>query len=228
MSLAPKIDEVRQFANNHQPAIMCFTETWLKDTVDNNVIFIDHYSVVRRDRTHAQHGGVCMYVRASTPVTILTEYNVEDIEILWCKLRPSRLPRGFSHLIVATVYHPPTADDNVLINHITDTLSKIESTMPHAAIIIAGDFNRLNINQITNQFRLKQLVKFPTRSERTLDLILTNLAKFYQNPEKKPPFGLSDHFTVTMFPIVRPSSSNKKKLIPDYQCAKGTRAHLKP
>jgi hypothetical protein len=44
-------------------------------------------------------------------------------------------------------------------------------------------------NQITNQFRLKQLVKFPTRGERTLDLILTNLAKFYQNPEKKPPLA---------------------------------------
>ena len=43
------------------------------------------------------------------------------------------------------------------------------------------------------------MVKFPTGGERTLDLILTNLAKFYQNPEKKPPFGLSDHFTVTMF-----------------------------
>ena len=91
----------------------------------------------------------------------------------------SNVMSHFSHLIVATVYHPPTADDNVLINHITDTLSKIESTMPHAAIIIAGDFNCLNINQITNQFRLKQLVKFPTRGERTLDLILTNLAKFY-------------------------------------------------
>jgi hypothetical protein len=69
------------------------------------------------------------------------------------------------------------------------------------------------INQITNQFRLKQLVKFPTRGERTLDLILTNSAKFYQNPEKKPPFGLSDHFTVTIFPNLRPSSSNTKKLI---------------
>jgi hypothetical protein len=64
-----------------------------------------------------------MYVRASTPVTILTEYDVKDVEILWCKVRSSPLPRGFSHLIVATVYHPPTADDNVLINDITDTLS---------------------------------------------------------------------------------------------------------
>jgi hypothetical protein len=155
-----------------------------------------------------------MYVRESIPVTILTEYDVEDVEILWCKLRPSRLPRGFSHLIVATVYRPPTADDGLIINHITDTLSKIESAMPNAAIIIVGDFNRLNINQIANQFRLKQLVKFRTRGEveRTLDLILTNLAKFYQKPEKNPPFGLSDHFTVTISPLVRPSSTNSKKL----------------
>ena len=60
---------------------MCFAETWLKDTVDNNVIFIYHYSIVRKDRTRAQHGGVCMYVRVSTPDTILTEYDV-DVDIL--------------------------------------------------------------------------------------------------------------------------------------------------
>ena len=56
-------------------------------------------------------------------------------------------------------------------------------------------FSRLNVKQIINQFHLKQLVKFPTKGNRTLDLILINLDKFYQSP-KKPPFGLSDHFTV--------------------------------
>ncbi len=181
MSLSPKIDELRQFAKDHEPTIMCFTETWLKDIVDNNAISIDHYSLIRKDRIRAQHGGVCLYVRDSIPATVLTEYDVGEVEILWCKLRPNRLPRGFSHLIVATVYHPPTADDALLISHIIDTLSKIESTMPNAAIIIAGDFNRLNIKQIANQFRLKQLVKFPTRGERTLDLILTN---FQIQPKK--------------------------------------------
>ena len=59
--------------------------------------------------------------------------------------------------------------------------------MPNAAIIITGDFNRLNVKQIINQFRLKQLVKFPTRGNRALDLILTNLDKFYQTP-KNPAF----------------------------------------
>ena len=133
-----------------------------------------------------------MYVRASIPVTIISEYNSDDVEILWGKLRPRRLPRGFSYLIVATVYHSPTGDDASITYHITNILSKIESTMPNAAIIVAGGFNRLNIKQNVNQFRMKQLVKFPTRGDCTLGLILTNLGKFYQNPTKDPPFGLSD------------------------------------
>ena len=36
--------------------------------------------------------------------------------------------------------------------------------------------------------------------ELTLDLILTNLDKFYQSPKKLPPFGLSDHFTIFTTP----------------------------
>ena len=59
MSLAPKIDELRQFAKDHEPVIMCFTETSLKDTVDSNAISIDHYSLVRKDRIRAQEF-VCM------------------------------------------------------------------------------------------------------------------------------------------------------------------------
>ena len=129
-----------------------------------------------------------LYVRDSIPTIIILEYDRDDVEILWCKLQPRRLPRGFSHLIVATVYPHLTADDASITSHIIDILSKIESSMPNAAIIIAGDFDRLNVKQIINQFRLKQLVKFPTRDNRTLDMILTNLDKFYQSP-KKTPFG---------------------------------------
>jgi hypothetical protein len=85
--------------------------------------------------------------------------------------------------------------------------------MPNAAIILAGDFNRLNTAQITIQFHLKQLVKFPTRGERTLDLILTNLNKFYQAPTKDPPFGLSDHYTVILpLETVRSHTMQKEQL----------------
>ena len=95
--------------------------------------------------------------------------------------------RGFSYVIVEVVYHPPTDDDQQMINYLINTLYEIESSIPNAAIILTGDFNRLNITQVATQFHLKQLVKFPTPAERTLDLILTNLNKFYQAPTKEPP-----------------------------------------
>ena len=66
---------------------------------------------------------------------------------------------------------------------------------------------------MATQFHLKQLVKFPTRAGRTLDLILTNLNKFYQAPTKDPPFGLSDHNTVSTTPRNRKKSYNAKKAV---------------
>ena len=108
-------------------------------------------------------------------------------------------------------YHPPTADDEQMTNYLINTLPEMESSIPDAAIILARDFNRLNIAKVTTQFHLKQLVKLPTRRERTLDLILTNLNKFYQDPTKDPPFGISDHNTVSITPRNRKKSYNEKK-----------------
>ena len=214
MSLSPKIDEIRLYVQDHVPNIMCFTETWLKDTVENSVIHIRNYTLVRKDRIYAQHGGVCLYIKDTIPFTVLREYERDiSIEVLWCKLCSRRLPHGFSYIIVGVVYHPPTADDQQMINYLINTLSEIESSIPNAAIILTGDFNRLNIAQVATQFHLGQLVKFPTRAERTLDLILTNLNKFYHAPTKDPPFGLSDHNTVCITPRNRKKSYNAKKAV---------------
>ena len=175
---------------------------------------IRNYTLLREDRIYAQHGGVCFYIKDTVPFTVLREYERDtSIEVLWCKLCPRRLPRDFSYIIVGVVYHPPTADDEQMINYLINTLSEIESSIPNAAIILTGDFNRLNIAQVATQFHLKQLVKFPTRAGRTLDLILTNLNKFYQAPTEDPPFGLSDHNTVSITPRNRKKSYNAKKAV---------------
>ena len=74
MPLSPKIDEIRLYVQDHVPDIMCFTETWLKDTVENSVIHIRNYTLVRKDRIYAQHGGVCLYIKDTIPFTVLREY----------------------------------------------------------------------------------------------------------------------------------------------------------
>ena len=85
-------------------------------------------------------------------------------------------------------------------SHLFQTLSEVEAKFYSCGIIIAGDFNRLNVNQIIKHFRLKQIVKSPTRGEAILDLILTNMHESYKSPQILPPIGLSDHNTVVVSP----------------------------
>ena len=51
-----------------------------------------------------------------------------------------------------------------------------------------------------------------TRGNNTLDLVLTNLHKFYKPKpaEVFPPFGLSDHKTIAIYPDVRPPKSSSR------------------
>ena len=118
-------------------------------------------------------------------------------------LRPYGLPRGMPCIVVANVYHPQTecgASDAEMLSFLYDSMSHIEARFPSCDILIAGDFSRLDTRGFQNAFQLKQIVKFPTRGDRTLDHILTNMKSFYKN---RPAFGLSDHITVELYPLDR-------------------------
>ena len=119
------------------------------------------------------------------------------------KLRPVRLPRGCNSIVVGTLYHPPSASDPALMEYLIKCLLTIESCYPNCGILFAGDFNRLQITCIRNNFQLKQIVHFPTRGRRTLDLIFTNISEYYQDPIKRPPFGISDHASIELQPKER-------------------------
>ena len=70
------------------------------------------------------------------------------------------------------------------------------------------DFNKLKVSRIQNAFELKQVAQFPTRGRNILDLILTDLDKFYDSPRKLPPFGLSDLDPVFVPPLARSQVPN--------------------
>ena len=55
-----------------------------------------------------------------------------------------------------------------------DSYTKAEALYSDFGIVLMGDVNRLKTSSISRLFKLKQLVKFPTRGRRTLDVILTN------------------------------------------------------
>ena len=159
MSLAPKIDEIRVAIKDANVDVACFTETWLREHINDNVIAIPGYNIIRRDRKQHQHGGVCMYINKTIKCEILDELSDEKFEVIWVKLRPYRLPRGMSCIVVANVYHPQTecgASDAEMLSFLYESMSSIEARFPSCGFLIAGDFNRLDTSGFQNAFQLKQ------------------------------------------------------------------------
>jgi hypothetical protein len=108
MSLAPKIDEVREVVRPRgEFQFISIVETWLHNHIHDNVVNLQGYNLIRRDRTSGQHGGVCMYIEDAIDFERLDEISNDLFEVLWINMRMSRLPRGFSNLVIGTVYHPP-------------------------------------------------------------------------------------------------------------------------
>ena len=217
MSLAPKIDEIAYTIKTVDADIGLFTETWLCDTVPDIFININHYQLYRRDRVNRLHGGVCMYVKDSIHCKILEELNHSDHEVLWANLRTKRLPRGISNIIVAVVYQPPAADDATMKDYLISSLEILEIKYPNCAIVLAGDFNKTLLPLLQSAvkvFQLKRVVDFPTRGDRTLDQIFTNLTEYFSSPCSLPAFGLSDHQTIFILArICDKTSKPKRKLI---------------
>ena len=207
MSLVPKLTEVQEFMNRNKIDLAFITETWLRGLIADSVVNSPEYTILRRDRATDSHGGVCLYIK--------NDHFKYNHEILWAHLKPTRLPRGFSDLVAATVYHPKqsTANDNSLREHLFDSLTVVEARYPNCVLVICGDFNRFNTQRLTNHFRLKQIVKAPTRKDATLDLIMTNLHSHYCEPGAFPPFGLSDHATVLATPRIRCKGAKSEKYI---------------
>ena len=180
--------------------LVCLTETWLKDCIQDEVVSISGFNIVRLDRKSQIHGRVCTYINESIQFSLMDDLVDPAFEVLWIKIRPSRLPRGFNCIIVGTVYHPPSASDSEMLNYLINCLSSIEAQSPNSGILLLGDFNKLKVTKLKSSFKLKQIITFPTRGSNTLDLILNNLHEFYNSPVQRPPFGLSDHMTIDLQP----------------------------
>ena len=213
MSLAPKIDEIAFTIHQKDIQVAFFTETWLKDSITDDPVAISGYQLFRLDRKNKQHGGVCLYVKNAIETKILSVLHNDEYEVLWCILRLKRLPRGFSNIIAGVLYHPPGANNTEMKEYLKSSLETIETCYPNSGIVLAGDFNQLDFKSTAKLFNLKPAIIFPTRGSNTLDQIFTNLKKFYNPAESGPPFGLSDHVTITMHPAKRVNLRPQKTTI---------------
>ena len=213
MSLSPKIDEVSHVVQNANFDLVCISETWLQQHIPDSAVAINGYNLIRRDRQETIHGGVCMYVKETIPFSILDNLNDENglLEVLWMKLRPTRLPRGISSIVAGVVYHPPKAANSPMLDYLTKCQIELEAKLPNCGIVVLGDLNQLNEARLKSNFNLKQIVHFPIRGKSFLDRMLTNLKDYYDPPMERPKFGLSDDSSVEVQPKQRAKNLDQNK-----------------
>ena len=198
-SINNKYDELAILCKDQSVDLIFLTESWC--TEDTITTPLSGYACIRHDRNNGQRGGgVMCYVNESIPYKHWTDLDHVDHETLWITLRPYRLPRCYSQLILGIIYHPPKAKNFELSCHISRTLDTLLNRHPNAGIILTGDFNHFQDKYITNQYIIVQIVNKPTRDDKILDKIYTNMCDIFNSVAILPPIATSDHRAVLLQP----------------------------
>ncbi|KAM8863327.1 uncharacterized protein AB9W97_018228 [Spinachia spinachia] len=106
-----------------------------------------------------------------------------------------------SETAVTAAYIPPDANARLAMKELHAAISKQQTLHPEAAFIVAGDFNHSNLKTVLPKFH--QHVSCPTRGDKTLDHVYTNMADAYK-ADPLPHLGQSDHLSLFLLPKYTP------------------------
>ena len=159
-----KIDELYCLVNTERFDVICITETWLSPEVPDSVYQMPDFLIFRRDRLDRMGGGVMFYVRPClNPRSIVPcVASANEFELLWILLRPARLPRPLSVIIVAVLYCPPWYDRQTkkqLTEHIISCIDALNRRYDHPGFLFTGDFNSLDTGFFEADCTLGNLLK---------------------------------------------------------------------
>ncbi len=204
----------KDFSNS---AALCFTETWLNDTIPDSVLHLPNFQLIRSDREaestgKSRSGGMCFYinVRWCTDVTVLKKMYCSDLETLFINCKPFYSPREFCSFILVSVYIPPQAHARSAVQKLADLITDTEQQHPDSVLIILGDFNKANLSRELPKYR--QHITCPTRDSNILDHCYTAIKDAYHSVPRAA-LGLSDHCLVHLIPTYRQKLKSAKPVL---------------
>ena len=95
--LIGKFQEIQNLLVTDQPHLVCLTETKLSADVDDNLISIPGYSIVRRDRNN-HGGGVAIYYKTDLKVTRTDFTELTDDVLVYCHGRALETVASYKYL----------------------------------------------------------------------------------------------------------------------------------
>ena len=159
-SLANKIDEVRLrvISRRMDSCVAVVTETWLDGNIPDAAVEIAGRSLLRADRSAAsgksRGGGLALYVHNTwcTATRTVGTFCSPDLEYLAVKCRPFKLVRELSSIVIVAAYIPPRANAKLALEELYCLISGLMNGNPEAAVIVAGDFNHVELKAVFPKF----------------------------------------------------------------------------
>ena len=189
--------------------ISVITETWFDDTISIDFSYIKSYQCFRSDRSRnnsykSTGGGVCVYVSSQINATQIYPPDSERYEVIWI-----RMNYHSKDILLCGLYAPPDINSDSrssIINHFSYTIIDAVSNNPHLVVILAGDLNSINGNDVVSRTPLTQLNSFFTRKNKLLDYIFCSHPNYFKDVLAfNPPFH-TDHIGVLCIPSERPKN----------------------
>ena len=111
-----------------------------------------------------------------------------DLEVCWALLKP-RLPGSVKDIIVCSFYCPPRSRKKTkLVEHITVNYFQLKSSFPNSAFVGGGDKNDLDVKHLLSiNPSFRQINTKPSYKNAVLEIIITDIGHFYNEPVIRPP-----------------------------------------
>lgn len=73
---------------------ICIIEFWFRSYIYDDVVVLNGFNIIRKDRVEFEYGGVCVYVNDTINFVILDDLYDLFFEMFWIKFRLIRFLRG--------------------------------------------------------------------------------------------------------------------------------------
>ena len=200
-----------------------------QDKVEEVLEMTNIHYISNPRRGNRRGGGVGIaYTGIDFNITKLNIPVEQPLEIVWALLRSTQQHSKIRKIILISFYSPPRfgRHNQTLIDHIFINLNKLRILHPGSGTIMVADVNNLKVERILSMDpSLKSINKKPTRKEKCLDVVITDLHRFFEVPDIIPPVPVdrgekgvpSDHmgtFTKPRSNHTKPPQNNHKTIQP--------------
>ena len=207
-SLLPKINSFKTDIIERSVDVAFVQEIWEKDSEKfsseiEKMLEMDGFRYISMPRPLSikkrAYGGAAIVVNSRNFTCKELSVNVPSgLEAIWAMISLKKTLAGdMKNLIVCSFYSPPDKLKNSrMSDHIVTTLHSLYSKYPNSGIILGSDRNDMDISPILScGLKLHQIVTQRTRGRKTLDILITNLGRYYKTPKICPPLEVDNPLT---------------------------------